>query len=465
MKGLFKSKLVLSLITVVLLTGAIVGSLAGNIFRTHAQAPIVSFTKAASSTVAPRGTKVEIPKPKGLKPPPPEGKIKDGGKKKDSGLGQASLTLLAWSVSLTTSSTTVGVNQNYTLTAMANQDVGPTPYYILIYWGSTMEARCGYGTACSVTLSNSTSGTSYTYQARIADYYGNSVQAWSNTVTVSVTGGWSISLSATMTTANVGQSFALTARTNMDVGPTPYYIQIYLGSTSWANCGYGTSCSTGYLYGPRAGVSYTFYARVSNYDGTGVQAVSNGVTISIVAPSSVRLSVPFLTQMGSAGDPNSGSNNCGPASVAMSINFFGNSVTVPGAAIAIRGSNTVNNGPTDFKSTATTNYLAEYSLHPVTISTYSDLQSELALQHPVIILVNNNQYRYLSPPPYSNNNSGWFTTTHIIVVTGYDGTNVYVNDPLRYTANYAIPVATFKSAASTTPSSSTTSWYAESVSH
>jgi uncharacterized protein YvpB len=413
-----------------------------------------------SQNPPPHGQKVDIPKPKGLKPQPPKGKNRHDGKK--GGTGQASASATTWWVSLTASSTTVGVNQNYTLTATASQDVGPTPYYIYIYWGSTSEASCAYGTTCSATLYNSTSGTSYTYQANIADYYGNSVQAWSNTVTVSTVGGWSISLSANMTTANVGQGFMLTARTNMDVGPTPYYIQIYWYSSNYASCGAGTSCSTGYLSGGRAGASYTFYARVSNYDGTGVQAVSNGVTIRIVAPSSVRLSVPFLTQMGSAGDPNSGSNNCGPASVAMSINFFGNSVTVNAAAIAIRGSNTLSNGPTDFKSTAATNYLAKYSLHPVSISTYSDLQSELALQHPVIILVNNNQYRYLNP--YSNNNNGWFTTSHIIVVTGYDGTNVYVNDPLRYTANFSIPVATFQSAASTTPSSSSTSWYAESVS-
>jgi uncharacterized protein YvpB len=194
--------------------------------------------------------------------------------------------------------------------------------------------------------------------------------------------------------------------------------------------------------------------------------VRSDVTTSIVGSSSVRLSVPFLTQIGSAGIPGSGSNNCGPASVAMSINFFGNSVTVNDAAIAIRnGPNNAGNGTTNFKEIKTTNYLARYGLHPVSVSTYSEVQSELALHHPVIILVNNNTYRYLSPPPYSNNNGGWFTTAHIIVVTGYDGTNVYINDPLRNAANYVIPVATFKSAASTTPSSSTTNWYAESVSH
>ncbi len=193
--------------------------------------------------------------------------------------------------------------------------------------------------------------------------------------------------------------------------------------------------------------------------------VRSDVTISIVGSSSVRLSVPFLTQIGSAGIPGSGSNNCGPASVAMSINFFGNSVTVNDAAIAIRGFNNAGNTITDFKSTATTNYLARYGLHPVSVSTYSEVQSELALHHPVIILVNNNAYRYLSPPPYSPVTGDWFRTEHIIVVTGYDGTNVYVNDPERYTANYVIPVATFKSAASTTRFSSTTNWDAESVSH
>jgi len=82
----------------------------------------------------------------------------------------------------------------------------------------------------------------------------------------------------------------------------------------------------------------------------------------------------------------------------------------------------------------------------------------------------NNAYRYNSPAPYVNNNDGWFVPNHIIVVTGYNTSYVYINDPLRYAstslpspANYAIPVAMFKNAASTTPWTSTTNWYAMSV--
>ena len=188
----------------------------------------------------------------------------------------------AWSVSLTSSTSTPSVNQGFTLTARANQDVGPTPYYIQIYLGSTRYASCGSGTICSVTLYSSAAGASYTFQARISAYDGSSAQAWSNTVTVRITTSWSVSLSSSSTSPTVGQSYTLTARANQDVGPTPYYIQIYLGSTRYASCGSGTTCSVT-LSGSQAGASYTYQARISLYDGSNVQAWSNTVAVTVAA--------------------------------------------------------------------------------------------------------------------------------------------------------------------------------------
>lgn len=48
-----------------------------------------------------------------------------------------------------------------TLTATANTDVGPTPYYITIYDQTTGAelAVCGSGITCSATVSESTTGT------------------------------------------------------------------------------------------------------------------------------------------------------------------------------------------------------------------------------------------------------------------------------------------------------------------
>jgi Peptidase_C39 like family/Fibronectin type III domain len=178
-----------------------------------------------------------------------------------------------------------------------------------------------------------------------------------------------------------------------------------------------------------------------------------------------RLTVPFATELGSAGDPNSGSNNCGPASITMAILYYGGSITVQDAAVAIRGAgnNTLQNGFTNFKDPSSQALLARFSLVEHNITAWGQVKREIDAGRPVITLVNNNAYRYLIPPPYSSNSDLWFTPSHIIVVTGYDATNVYVNDPLRSSRDYAIPVATFMNAASTTPGANSGNWYAVSV--
>jgi len=184
-----------------------------------------------------------------------------------------------FSVSLVSSNYNPPVNQNYTLTATANQDVAPSPYYIRIYYGATREASCGTGTTCAVTLFNSGPG-SYTYQARIESYDGSLVEAYSNSVTVTTAGSFSISLSASNLTPHVNQTFTLTATANQDVGSTAYFIEIYKGSTQKVRCGSGTICSIS-LVGHTAGVSQTFQARIALSDGSSVQAYSNAVTIRI----------------------------------------------------------------------------------------------------------------------------------------------------------------------------------------
>lgn len=202
---------------------------------------------------------------------------------------------------------------------------------------------------------------------------------------------------------------------------------------------------------------------VQAWDAAGNASSAPYIWIYRNLPSAYRLTVPFATQMGSAGDPNSGSNNCGPASITMAILFYGGSTTVPAAAVAIRGSNALSNGPTDFKSSSAQAFLAEFSLLERNVTTWDQVRGEISAGRPVVILVNNYAYRYLTPPPYPNDSSGWFTTSHIVVVTGYDSTNVYVNDPLRSGPDYAIPVATFMNAASTAPGTSSSNWYAVSI--
>ncbi len=57
--------------------------------------------------------------------------------------------------------------------------------------------------------------------------------------------GFAVSLAVSSAYPIIGQSVTLTATTNTDVGPTPYYISIYSETTGaeLALCGFGTTCT------------------------------------------------------------------------------------------------------------------------------------------------------------------------------------------------------------------------------
>jgi hypothetical protein len=57
--------------------------------------------------------------------------------------------------------------------------------------------------------------------------------------------GLAVSLSATSSDEPIGQSVTLTATTNTDVGPTPYFITVYSETTGaeLAVCGFGSTCT------------------------------------------------------------------------------------------------------------------------------------------------------------------------------------------------------------------------------
>jgi hypothetical protein len=57
--------------------------------------------------------------------------------------------------------------------------------------------------------------------------------------------GFAVSLATSSAYPLIGQSVTLTATTNADVGPTPYYITIYSETTGaeLAVCGVGTTCT------------------------------------------------------------------------------------------------------------------------------------------------------------------------------------------------------------------------------
>jgi uncharacterized protein YvpB len=176
-----------------------------------------------------------------------------------------------------------------------------------------------------------------------------------------------------------------------------------------------------------------------------VSAMSWSVPVTEATSSSKRLSVPFLTQLGSAGVPGKGGMNCGPASIAMSMQFFGKSASVHDAAIAMRGHNYEGQIGTDFKSQATKNYLSQSGLQVANVQNYDQVKQQISNGNPVVILVNT--YKYRSIKPYLSDDNGWYTTHHIVVVTGYDSNNVWLHDPLRTQGALQMSVSMFKQAA------------------
>ena len=190
-----------------------------------------------------------------------------------------------WTVSLAASNSTPAGGSPVTLTATANQDVGPTPYYIVIETSAgQVLANCGSGTTCSATVTNP-GGTTASYVAKVSGSDGASpVQATSSTVTVTWGGasssGWTVSLAASNTSPSGGSSVTLSATANQDVGPTPYYIVIETSTGQvLANCGSGTTCSAT-VTNP-GGTTASYVAKVSGSDGASpVEATSSTVTVA-----------------------------------------------------------------------------------------------------------------------------------------------------------------------------------------
>jgi hypothetical protein len=186
-------------------------------------------------------------------------------------------------LTLAASQPTVPVGGASTLTATTSQDIGPSPFWTEIFdvTTGTRIAVCGFGTTCSVTVSQSVA-TTHEYIAYVSNYStafpppgiqatsALSFVTWSNL-------GWRVSLSApayTYGTENV------TATVNGDVGPTPYYIEIFdENGTRLATCGSGTSCTVTFspsYYGSNLVAFVTTYSTA--FPPSGVVASSNEVT-------------------------------------------------------------------------------------------------------------------------------------------------------------------------------------------
>ena len=197
---------------------------------------------------------------------------------------------------------------------------------------------------------------------------------------------------------------------------------------------------------------------------------------------SVKAPTPYKSQW----DPDAGKgwNNCGPASIAMVLGYYGKDISVDDVAKAIRNTNTAHTAPpseTDFKKGSTTGnnaftLLDDNGLKPVDVTDYDTMKAQLDLKRPVLMLVYNDYYVRDKDPrlgrtvPYirregfskvtDNKTKKVTLVDHIVVVTGYDDTNVYLNDPLAVKmekgkvisdpevgTNFAVPINDFKLAA------------------
>jgi hypothetical protein len=180
---------------------------------------------------------------------------------------------ISWTVSLTASSNDLWPDQSSTLTATANQDVGPTPYYIEIYdqTSGSYVANCPSGTVCTASVTQP-QPTTHAYEAFVAYYppatgTPSGIQATSSTVYV-LWHGVNVTLVSNNSTLPLNGLATLTANTSSDVGPSPFWIEIYDATTGTrlTYCGYGTSCST--TTSQAVATTHKFVAYVSAYSTT-----------------------------------------------------------------------------------------------------------------------------------------------------------------------------------------------------
>lgn len=191
---------------------------------------------------------------------------------------QAVRPMTAWSIYMTASSTRPWGTQSVTFTATTNTDVGPTPYYIVIWQDNSILARCGTGTTCSVSASFPTPQT-HGYEAAIERYDGSDTQVfYPDTGGFTSCGGQAICVEwhGVSFTTSVGYATlplngvtTVTATASEDVGPSPFFIDIFdttTGTLVGSPCGYGTTCSA--TVSQSAAATHKYVAYLADPDST-----------------------------------------------------------------------------------------------------------------------------------------------------------------------------------------------------
>jgi hypothetical protein len=184
-------------------------------------------------------------------------------------------------------SNTLSIGGSTTLSISTDSDVGPTPYFIEIFDVTTASLlrACSYGTTCTTTPISQSAATTHTYLAYVSTYGTvmpppNVVARSANTFVTWTSSGYTLSVPTALNcvASSLGQ---ITATASIDVGPTPFFIEIFdQNGNLLKSCGYGTTCTVTYQCG-----AYGLNAFISNssssYPPTGIQASSNTVIPSV----------------------------------------------------------------------------------------------------------------------------------------------------------------------------------------
>lgn len=182
--------------------------------------------------------------------------------------------------------------ETVTVIGGASADVGPSPFYIETFdvTTGTLVMACGSGVICFDNSVSESSDTTQEYITEVAHYSSTfpptGIQATSplpSFVTWTDTG-----LTLSLTGESVAHGLqAYTATTNRNVGPTPYFIEIWNETTGalLAVCGSGTSCGVWFLPSSKGDYLEAFVASYSStFPPANIQA-NAGPLITVFSPS------------------------------------------------------------------------------------------------------------------------------------------------------------------------------------
>jgi hypothetical protein len=189
-------------------------------------------------------------------------------------------TALSVTISPTSITMDVGQSKNFTSTVS-----GGTPAYTYQWYlgGSAISGA----TSPYYVYTPSSSG-SYSIYLNVTDSASTPKVAKSNTATVTVKAAFSVSISPTSVTLDVGQSRNFTS--TVTGGTSPYSYQWYLDGSAVSG-----ATGTFYTYRASAAGSHTVYVKVTDSASTPVTATSNTASVTVSGALSVTISPGTVT--------------------------------------------------------------------------------------------------------------------------------------------------------------------------